>query len=252
MTPFVNPREDADYKAHLLDVIREDDAERPRTLQRRIGPSGIGHPCHFCLGAMLAMVPKLDTNEYADCWPSFVGTAVHKRLEHVYDRQNRRLGATRYLTEQTVTCGTIGDWELTGSCDLFDAVAKRVTDFKVQGDKAIAKSIRDGISEVYRVQKHTYGLGMANAGHEVKRVGLLLLAKSKNFLADAEYIAEPWDHRIAEAAIRRADIITKAGERDGWDYVLPRLKHLDGCWDCARYMPGVNALVAAAQASRAA
>lgn len=241
----MNPYEDAEYKTHLLDVIREDDADRPRTLQKRIGPSGIGHPCHFCLGAMLAMIPKVDENKYADCWPAFVGTATHKQLERVYQRQNRRLGTTRYLTEQNVTCGTIGDWELTGSCDLFDLVTGKVTDFKVQGDKAIAKTIKDGISEVYRVQKHTYGLGMVNAGHPVTKVGLLIMAKAKNFLDDAEYVVEPWDYRIAEAAIKRADTIQRAGDRDGWAYLLPRLKRLDKCWDCGKYTEGVNALVAA-------
>lgn len=246
---ILNPHEDAEYKSHLLDVIREDDADRPRTLQRRIGPSGIGHPCHFCLGCMLAMVPKVDENTYADCWPAFVGTAVHKQLERVYQRQNRRLGVLRYLTELNVSCGTIGDWELTGSCDLFDPVTGKVTDFKVQGDKPISRLAKEGISEVYRVQKHTYGLGMANAGHVVTKVGLLILAKSKNFLSDAVYVAEPWDWKIAEAAIKRADVITKAGERDGWAHVLPRLKHLDGCWDCGKYAAGVQALIAAAAAS---
>lgn len=246
MSTILNPYEDAEYKTHLLDVIAEDDADRPRTLQRRIGPSGIGHPCHFCLGAMLAMVPKVDENTYADCWPAFVGTAVHKQLERVYQRQNRRLGTTRYLTELSVTCGTIGDWELTGSCDLFDPVTGKVTDFKVQGDKPIAKTVKYGISEVYRVQMHTYGLGMVNAGHTVTKAGLLILAKSKNFLKDAEYVAEPWDYRIAEAAIKRADTITRAGERDGWGYLLPRLKHMDKCWDCNKYMAGAEALAAAA------
>jgi hypothetical protein len=242
----LNPYEDFDYKKHLIYVIAEDDADRPRTLQRRIGPSGIGHPCHFCLGAMLAMIPKVDESTYADCWPAFVGTAVHKRLERVYERQNRRLGTTRYLTEQTVTCGTIGDWELVGSCDLFDLPTGKVTDFKVQGDKPIAKFARDGISQVYRVQMHTYGLGMVNAGHVVTKSGLLILAKSKNFLKDAVYYAEPWDWKVAEAAIKRADVIQRAGDADGWGYVLPRLKHLDGCWDCGKYAAGVEALALAA------
>lgn len=243
---ILNPYEDAEYKTHLLDVIREDDADRPRTLQKRIGPSGIGHPCHFCLGCMLAEVPKVDESKYADCWPAFVGTAVHKQLERVYMRQNRRLGVTRYLTELNVTCGTIGDWDLTGSCDLFDPVTGKVTDFKVQGDKPMTWTAKNGISEVYRVQKHTYGLGMANAGHTVTKVGLLILAKSKNFLDDALYVAEPWDWTIAEKAIKRADTIFRAGQADGWGYVLPRLKHLDKCWDCGKYAAGVQALALAA------
>lgn len=243
---LLNPYEDLEYKDSLLNVIREDDADRPRTKQKRIGPSGIGHPCHFCLGCMLAEVPRVDDEQYADCWPAFVGTAVHKRLERVYERQNRRLGVTRYLTEQNVTCGTIGDWDLTGSCDLFDLPTGKVTDFKVQGDKPISRLAKYGISETYRVQKHTYGLGMVNAGHVVTKVGLLILAKSKNFLRDAEYVAEPWDWKIAEAAIKRADAIFRAGERDGWGYVLPRLKHLDGCWDCGKYAAGVQALALAA------
>jgi hypothetical protein len=243
---ILNPYEDQEYKTHLLDVIAEDDADRPRTLQKRIGPSGIGHPCHFCLGCMLAMVPKADDNKWADCWPAFVGTAVHKQLEKVYQRQNRRLGTTRYLTELNVTAGIIGDWDLTGSCDLFDPVTGKVTDFKVQGDKPISKFARDGISQIYKVQMHTYGLGMTLAGHTVTKAGLLILAKSKNFLQDAVYYAEPWDWTIAEGAIRRADTIQRAGDADGWGYVLPRLKHLDGCWDCGKYAAGVQALALAA------
>lgn len=235
------------YKEELLQIIEADWRRDPRTLQRRIGPSGLGHPCHYCLGCMLAEIPKAESNKWADGWPAFLGKAVHKAVEYVFERWNRKHREYRFLTEQRVTVGTIGTinpWPLTGSSDLFDMRKKAVVDWKVTTDKNLAKVKKGDTSKTYKVQGHLYGLGMENEGLEVEWVGVMYLAKMKNFLRDAELTLEPYDRQIALNALKRASDIWDLGQTRGWAEVLPRLKKDPDCWDCEKFAGGVAILLA--------
>ncbi|ALY09618.1 exonuclease [Arthrobacter phage Laroye] len=235
------------YKDELLGIIEADWERDPRTLQRRIGPSGIGHPCNYCLGAQLAEVPKDETgNKWADGWPAFLGKAVHWAVEKVFERWNRRHFTMRFLTEQRVNVGrvgTINGFDLTGSSDLYDITRKAVVDWKVTTDKNLAKVKKDGKSQVYKVQGHVYGLGMENLGFEVEQIGVMYLPKMKNFIREAEFVIEPYDRQIALDALKRASDIWDLGQQYGWGYILPRLKHADDCWDCTKYAAGVQKLM---------
>jgi hypothetical protein len=239
------------YKEELLGIIEDDWTRDPRTLQRRMGPSGIGHPCNYCLGAMLAEVPKKESNQWADGWPAFLGKAVHWAIEKIFERWNRKHRTYRFLTEQRVTVGMIGTinpWPLTGSTDLYDMVKKAIVDWKVTTDKNLAKVKKGEKSVTYKVQGHCYGLGMENEGLPVEYVGVMYLAKMKNFLREAELTLEPYDRQIALDALKRASDIWDLGQVHGWPFVLPRLKHDATCWDCDKYAEGVAAIVAAEDA----
>lgn len=235
------------YAEFIFGLMEDEMNSAPRTLQRAIGPSGIGHPCHRCLASALAGLKKAEDGRYADGWPAYVGTAIHDKQEHTFRRVNRRLMVHRFLLEQRVEVGMVGDHLMTGSCDAFDGPLGKVVDWKAVSDKNLTNLPKYGVSETYEVQTHCYGLGMENAGHTVKTVGLFFLAKSKNFLRESVYVEAPYDRGIAERALKRANDLQALLDRDGAAYVLPRLKtgtHMGGtCYDCPKYDAAIQALV---------
>lgn len=247
MTTPTRFRRNDEYAGFIFGLMEQEAAQAPRTLQRQIGPSGIGHPCHRCLASALAGLTKKDDSEYADFWPAYVGTAIHDKQERTFTRINRRLMVQRFLLEQKVEVGMVGDFLMTGSCDAFDGPEGKVIDWKAVSDKGIKNLPKYGVSETYAVQTQCYGLGMRNAGHTVKTVGLFYLAKSKDFLRESVYMEAPFDPGIAERALKRANDLQALLDRDGAAYVLPRLKtgtHMGGtCYDCPKYDAAIQALV---------
>lgn len=217
---------------------------QPRSLQKRIGPSELGTPCQACLAAKLAGWQK---NDDGVPWLPTVGTAVHALfsefiIEHENDRNATHTTGIRWLSEQTVTVGHLGDTPITGSVDLFDTHTGTVIDFKVVGASTL-RNARRGPSEVYRTQVALYAHGYAAAGYDVRNVGIWFVPRNSVTLNDAIWWHEPYDPARAVAALERANqlhtnltalqsISTEA--RDAWITSLPRDP---GCWDCPRW-PG--------------
>lgn len=216
----------------LLWIIRDTISNHPRSLQKRIGPSEIGTPCTRRLGHKLAGTPE---RERGTPWRPTVGTAVHAWLEHaIADYEVPRIHAgyeQRFHIEQRVNVGDIDGTEITGSCDLFDAVTGVVVDHKIVGPTSL-KKYRGGPNHTYRVQAHLYGLGWVNAGHTVNHVAIWALPAAGE-LHQAVFWHEPYDPAVAHAALKRADAIAKAGRLAGWAAVLPQLDTADDfCSGC--------------------
>ncbi|MGH8882508.1 MAG: hypothetical protein ACRD0P_35035, partial [Stackebrandtia sp.] len=111
----------------LGDAVRAYAADTPRSRQRQIGPSEIGVECLRRLGfKALGYQPA---TAGGDCWPPFVGTAVHDHLARVFAADNERLGRVRWLIEHKVTVrGSIR-----GTLDLYDHDSRTVIDHKIVG-----------------------------------------------------------------------------------------------------------------------
>jgi hypothetical protein len=222
------PRE---YKKHLLDVIEHDAANKPRNLQRQIGPSGIGNPCNRCLGYALAEVPERPGDSQ---WLPFIGTAVHAQLEHVYERRNRVEGFRRWLTEERLKTGVIGDRVVEGNGDLFDTVQGYSIDWKIVGDNTLGKARKGTASATYVTQGHTYGDGHVYAGRRVQQIIIAYLPRNAMSIYDAVLKSFPYDPAVSAEAFRRANAINDIGQRLGWFEALSRLKSFDDCWDCRK------------------
>jgi hypothetical protein len=69
--------------------------------------------------------------------------------------------------------------DLSGSSDAFDSDVNMVVDWKVVGDKSLAKLPHD-MSLEYETQAHIYGLGYENAGYTVEWVRICLLTRSSH------------------------------------------------------------------------
>jgi hypothetical protein len=135
-------------------------------------------------------------------WPSYVGTAVHTKLEESFILDNKRLVAAgkepRWLTERRVAPG----FGLEGSCDLFDVETGTVCDFKIVGNTSYVKYTKNGPSEVYRKQAHLYGLGYIQAGFTVNRVAIMFFGRAKT-LQDLHVWSEPFSMEVALLALKR-------------------------------------------------
>lgn len=228
--------------AELRHLIESHIANQPRSLQTTIGPSEIGNPCDHCLAAKLAGWQQVDSTN----WLAWVGTCVHAGIEDAVIGHENRLNAVheagrRYLVEHVVDCGTVAGRPLIGHVDLVDLALGMTVDWKVVGPTTLRKARGKGPSTAYRVQAHTYGKGLVDAGLRIDTVAIAFLPRGSMSLKDAVWWHEPLDVDIAEQAIARANRLRAGADalasisaqvRDKWINALPRDPD---CFDCARF-----------------
>lgn len=108
----------------LRDMIRHGSRVMPRSQQKALGPSEVGHPCPRKLAYGLMDEPG--EPGFSDPLPSLIGTAFHSWLEWAAPQHNELLGRERWLPETKVTVRE----GLSGTCDLFDTDTGTVIDHK--------------------------------------------------------------------------------------------------------------------------
>lgn len=187
-------------------VIKDTANNAPRSLQTRIGPSEVGEPCVRQLAYKVMAWPEVPADR--DPWASVIGTAVHAWMAEVVFGP-RDPDGQRYRIESRVTVreGYTEASTLAGSSDLYDRATGRNYDWKIVGTSSLTKYRRQGHpGPKYRVQAHLYGLGMANAGENVKEVCVVFLPRSHS-LDDTWVWTEAYDPQIAHDALARLDAI---------------------------------------------
>lgn len=222
------------YEETLYEILEDYMGQDKRTLQRRIGPSGLGNTCWHCLAAALAELPKQES--VADHWLAFIGKAVHYQAERAVKARNRKLGYNRFLSEHPVWVGNVGDIKVTGSLDLFDTDERVVSDFKVVGDATLREVIKGNCPTTYLKQIDLYGLGLEHEGYAPERTCILFLPRNRFRMRDGIAVVRPWDRDNAMETLRQANDIWKLLQEHGPEYLIPRLKRAPGCYDCKRYL----------------
>ncbi|CAM3430771.1 PD-(D/E)XK nuclease family protein [Stackebrandtia soli] len=195
-TVFAAPDPVTVLSTDLAAAIRAYCARSPRSLQRQIGPSEIGHECLRRVAYSALGCEPSSTG--GDPWAAFIGTATHAELAQVFTRDNQRLGRDRWLTEHRVTVrGSIR-----GTLDLYDTDTATVIDHKIVGPSTHSKVRAGGPSDQYRIQVQLYGYGLANEGRPVERVAIAYYPRSGTL--DGRIIhVEPYEPAVAEAALTR-------------------------------------------------
>jgi hypothetical protein len=195
---------DADLLGELLGVIEHAVASDPRTLQRTIGPSGIGTACARRLAHELADTPRVRIDDDT-AWLPAIGRAVHAFLAEVFTLANTGRPA-RWLVESRVHVGEITDYgDLDGNTDLYDLDTGTVIDWKIVGVTTLRNARAGRVGAEYRVQGHSYGLGWVNRGLPVRRVMIVFLPRNSRTVRDAVVWSERFDPAIAQRALRRAE-----------------------------------------------
>lgn len=192
MQEALNLTPEDEIRAELTQVIEWHERNAPRSLQKELGPSEVGHPCLRHLGYKFLDVPRCNTQFGRDVLPSALGSAFHARLEHHFLAENIRLGEERYLTELRVE-----PWPgLTGSLDLYDLRRGAVRDWKILGDASFRK-FKKAPSLTYRRQGQLYGRGMERAGYDVREVSIVAIPKAGT-LAGMHVYREDYNPKVAE------------------------------------------------------
>jgi hypothetical protein len=207
----------------LRQVLIDFEANRPRSMQKALGPSELGTPCQQQIARKLAGAPRRPITE--PTWAPFQGTAVHASMEQVVAFWNAQLGRERWLAEDrlTVDPGPGHYPAVEGNGDAFDTDHAMVVDWKHVGTTALkklrtakrmGKPPREQVSQEYRLQAHLYGLGHANKGRDVRSVRLVLLARSWKY-DDSDEWTEAYNPDLAQWALERywrvVDLLDEGG-----------------------------------------
>ena len=193
----VAPASGVTFKDELVAMLAHHSANQPRSQQRRLGPSEVGHPCTRKLAYGLTLAPRC--NDHAgDPLPSMVGTGAHAQMEDVLAGYNQWHGK-RFLIENRVE-PTPG---FAGTMDAYDLRDHAVIDWKFPGTGKMSDVRRDRHPGVlYEVQAHLYGLGALRAGLTPRIVRIAFIPRAG--FSTHTYVWEvPWDPAIAMAAINR-------------------------------------------------
>lgn len=192
----------------LLTIIRNRINNHPRSQQKEIGPSEIGHPCLRWMGYKLNLTPTVGYER--DKWRPTVGTAVHSWLAKTFEAANAGLDYPAFVVEQQVSVGEVynGDGvHVYGGCDLY--VARTVVDWKIVGKTTLDKvRKKNDPGEQYRIQVHSYGRGHVRAGRPVDTVAVFFLPSS-GVLDDGVWWEEPYDETVCTDALTRVSAVRK-------------------------------------------
>lgn len=223
--------------AEIMHQIERTIGDHPRSLQKRIGPSEVGHPCKRRVGYKLLDVAECNTAGDTP-WLPTIGTAVHSWLEEVFTFANPGGNEpTRWLTELRVNVGEVNGVDITGSADLYDRVTATVIDWKIVGPTQLKKYKANGPGDQYRSQIHLYGRGMTRRGLPVDRVMIAFLPRNGE-LRDAYLWHEGYDEQVALAALERLAGIHLATSLAGVS-VLSQLDPVESyCTRCPWFRPG--------------
>ena len=232
-----------DIGSDLTDVVREGIAAHPRSAQKEIGPSEIGHPCNRWLAHHFAGTPA--TGLQTPKWAAAVGTAVHDHFADWLHRWNAD-HEFRWLSETRVWVGDLYPGRpITGHMDAFDTWTGTVIDLKCPSKSVLDKARRapDNGAQ-YDCQLDLYGQGAINAGVDVRNVGILRLPRNGN-LADADWKVRPHNPERAATALLRAGTIARMVDALGPAAIpmQPTAEHF--CGTCPFFRPGATDLTVA-------
>lgn len=193
-----------------------------RSAQKTLGPSEAGSPCDRQIAMKLMGITPVNPQEG---WAPFVGTAVHVELAKMFEWANGS-GSGRYVTEMPLTFGSAVVPR--GTSDLLDRVLFMIMDHKLMGRWSLDKLIQNGPSETYRIQGQIYALGAVLAGEKVREVAIIGWPRQESSLDKLYVHVEPFDRKVAEAALRRVESIAESVQ------VRSQPLHPDGQWSAPR------------------
>jgi hypothetical protein len=205
--------EGLELKRTLTDIIVWAEKNRPRSLQVKLGPSDLGSVCDRRLGYKIAGVPEVDG--FMDPWTTFVGSAIHTRLQESIDTYERIVTRgmlrtePRYLTEQDAPLDDFID----SHPDLLDVEKRMVIDHKSTTSDAI-KKLHAGadINPGYIIQVQLYALAFERMGFKVDWVALAFYPRAGR-LRDMFCWVAPYDRDVALVAYDRpyqiVDVLTE-------------------------------------------
>jgi hypothetical protein len=203
------------YGRELKDIAVYASNNAPRSVQKHLGPSELGHECDRMLVAKMAHAPG--TNHIMDPWASIVGTAIHAWLADAFNFDNQQRGVLRWMAEKRVTPDPeLGEDAHPGTADLYDGILHCVVDHKCQGDSVRDRLRRSGPPRHYYIQLLLYAMGYRNLGLPVDRVVLASWPRTKSSLDEMyvwEHLITPEDEQLVRDTISRTQVRQAVAEQ---------------------------------------
>lgn len=195
----------------LEEILTHWQTSTPRSLQTKLGPSEVGDPCMRKL-ALKIVNPRAESGLK---WAALLGLWAHGGIEVALEAWNRREHVERYLVEHRVEAdanvivGEDGQVGLGGRTDNFDTWTQSVIDWKVVGERSLARYRRDGYPGVqYETQAQLYAKGWERKGFAPREVRIVFLPRWSNNIRDGWEWSAPYDPEAAPKAVERLDFIS--------------------------------------------
>lgn len=229
------------YARELKGIVTRYANRLPRSVQKHLGPSELGHACDRMVVAKMAGARK--TNNVADPWASIMGTAGHAFAADAFEWDNAHNSYLRWITEKRVTPDPGPDAH-PGTADLYDTYSRAVVDHKFQGDSTRGKLKREGPPRHYFVQLLLYALGYRNLGLPVDRIVIASWPRTKSTLDDMyvwSHVPTPEDWQLVSDVLVttrfRQDLadLVRAGKFELMD--VPPTPEDSECYFCMLYRP---------------
>ena len=223
----------------LREVVIRWSHRDPRSVQRQLGPSEVGHICHRQVVGKMCGIDA--TNHVSDPWPSIIGRAVHKEFEKYFKQENTVNGVIRWVPETRVAA----DPQYPGTADLYDAWERVLIDHKVLGKTSMEKvKSPDGPPWHYVVQMLIYAQGYRNLGLPVDSVILAAWPRTAPTLDELYCWERPYVPARDDEILRQV-FATTAWRRQEADRVLAGEKRIENvhrtpsesCFFCDQFRP---------------
>jgi hypothetical protein len=219
-------------------------ARMPRSLQRHLGPSELGHECDRLVIGKMAGHSLGGINHVSDPWASMVGTAIHEMMEKIFTWHNTTLPEQRWDTERRVTPDPGAVQSHPGTGDLYDRQTRSMVDWKAQSESVRAQLRSQGPPPHYFWQLMLYAVGYMLEGFVVDRIVLVSLPRTKSSIDDG-YV---WAHTITNEDLQGViDLLDKTATREKLAVLMQQgeLKLMDipatpsdaSCHYCPFYRP---------------
>jgi hypothetical protein len=200
------------------------DANRDRSKQVEVGPSGLGG-CRRQIYYHLTEQPV--TNPETESLAAILGTFIHSGISEAILREDP-FGDNFIIEEEVSHNG------LKGHVDLYIKDSGMVVDWKTTKKK----SLRYFPSQQQRWQVQTYGWLLANNGHEVKQVALVAIPRDGE-MSEIRVHVEDYDESVAMEAINWLETIKVQAEAR----ILPPADKWAGfCASYCRYYDATGAI----------
>ena len=174
----------SDTKGLLIAALSEQDADRPRSKQKMLGPSSLGSCQRKTVYHLMDVEPINVTSRLA----AVMGTAIHDTIEKAL----RKLGHTTVEITVPGIAGLIADAHV----DFYQPDAEKITDWKTTKKSNLSRMPY----ESQRWQVHTYGYLAKQAGLKVKEVELVIIPRDGDE-RDIKVHVEPYDEATALEAL---------------------------------------------------
>ena len=219
--------------ADVARLIREHDANRPRSRQVDVGPSQLGDVCTRKLAYHALRLPHAQRER--DILPAWVGTQAHEGMREI-------VHAKRWEGWQAELEVEIPGHGVVAHVDAYHEPSGLVVDWKFVSDASLRK-YRATMSAQYRAQVQLYGYAISSTLLLPVRDVAVVLIPRNGPLSGVHVWAEPYDERVALDALRRWTNIRTVVDAYGVDALAKMPTHPDAhCEWCPWWNPGGGSL----------